>query len=190
MAKSKSTSEEGHRICKHDSDVRMKHPGVTGTTVALGIEPGLSLDNLFLSYFSNLGHSCQSVGESLRQLVDLDWFTDQLFTGTGTGSGYCSERSDTGQTRSEKLTVFWLFSVLPVSPWLANSPTFGRVPVSVVSGTGAASLPNETTETKTECPTPCQCSCTGIQPECMIGVQRALPDIKSGGGPVLRVVCI
>ncbi|KAG8287569.1 hypothetical protein J6590_034948 [Homalodisca vitripennis] len=52
-----------------------------------------------------------------------------------------------GQTRSEKLTVFWLFSVLPVSPWLANSPTFGRVPVSVVSGTSAASLPNETTET-------------------------------------------
>ncbi|KAG8271238.1 hypothetical protein J6590_068128 [Homalodisca vitripennis] len=48
-----------------------------------------------------------------------------------------------GQTRSEKLTVFWLFSVLPVSPWLANSPTFGRVPVSAVSGTGAASLPEQ-----------------------------------------------
>ncbi|KAG8334348.1 hypothetical protein J6590_092489 [Homalodisca vitripennis] len=42
---------------------------------------------------------------------------------------------------------------------------FIRVPVSAVSGTGAASLPNETTETKTECPVPCQRSCTGIQPE-------------------------
>ncbi|KAG8314608.1 hypothetical protein J6590_089018, partial [Homalodisca vitripennis] len=67
--------------------------------------------------------------------------TDQLFSGTGTGTGYCSERSDCSETRLEKLTVFWLFSVLHVSPWLANSPTFGRVPVSAVSGTDAASLP-------------------------------------------------
>ncbi|KAG8300651.1 hypothetical protein J6590_071636 [Homalodisca vitripennis] len=58
------------------------------------------------------------------QVVDLDWTTDQLFTGTG----YCS------QTRSEKLLCFWLFSALPVSPWLANSTTFGRVPVSAVNG--------------------------------------------------------
>ncbi|KAG8264975.1 hypothetical protein J6590_105543 [Homalodisca vitripennis] len=70
--------------------------------------------------------------------------TDQLFSGTGTGTGYCSERSDCSETRLEKLTVFWLFSVLHVSPWLANSPTFGRVPVSAVSGTGAASLPGTT----------------------------------------------
>ncbi|KAG8305687.1 hypothetical protein J6590_064482 [Homalodisca vitripennis] len=48
-----------------------------------------------------------------------------------------------GQTRSEKLLCFWLFSALPVSPWLANSTTFGRVPVSTVSGTGAASLPEQ-----------------------------------------------
>ncbi|KAG8273049.1 hypothetical protein J6590_028939 [Homalodisca vitripennis] len=111
-----------------------------------------------------------------------------------------------GQTRSEKLTVFWLFSVLPVSPWLANSPTFGRVPVSAVSGTGAASLPEQL---KNGMPAPCQRYWTGIQPECSApihffwnkvglkmcfftsytelartGVQGALPDVRSGGGPV------
>ncbi|KAG8240751.1 hypothetical protein J6590_102544, partial [Homalodisca vitripennis] len=90
-------------------------------------------------------------------------FTDQLFTGTGTGTGYCSERSDCSETRLEKLTVFWLFSVLPVSPWLANSPTFGRVPVSAVSGTGAASLPEQL---KNGMPSSCQRYWTGIQPEC------------------------
>ncbi|KAG8269751.1 hypothetical protein J6590_100768 [Homalodisca vitripennis] len=123
--------------------------------------------------FKNLLGEVPSVGESLRQvlifcLVEVSWLTlTSLPTSCSPAPALALATVRSGQTRSEKLTVFWLFSVLPVSPWLANSPTFGRVPVSVVSGTGAASLPNETTETKTECPAPCQCSCTGIQPECM-----------------------
>ncbi|KAG8316817.1 hypothetical protein J6590_040064 [Homalodisca vitripennis] len=49
------------------------------------------------------------------------------------------------------------------STWLANSPTFGRVPVSAVSGTGAASLPEQLNNLM---PAPCQRYWTGIQPEC------------------------
>ncbi|KAG8318780.1 hypothetical protein J6590_105945, partial [Homalodisca vitripennis] len=95
-------------------------------------------------------------------LVEVSWLT---LTSLPTTCSPAPAIVRSGQTRSEKLLCFWLFSALPVSPWLANSTTFGRVPVSAVSGTGAASLPNETTETKTECPVPCQRSCTGIQPE-------------------------
>ncbi|KAG8298330.1 hypothetical protein J6590_018743 [Homalodisca vitripennis] len=77
-----------------------------------------------------------------------------LFTGTGTGTGDCSE--NVGEATG---SVCSLSSV----PWLANSPTFGRVPVSAVSGTGAASLPEQL---KNGMPAPCQRYWTGIQPEC------------------------
>ncbi|KAG8285430.1 hypothetical protein J6590_080509 [Homalodisca vitripennis] len=51
-------------------------------------------------------------------------FTDQLFTGTGTGTGYCSERSDT----FGEATAFLSVHCSSRSPWLANSPTFGSLP--------------------------------------------------------------
>ncbi|KAG8269400.1 hypothetical protein J6590_108148, partial [Homalodisca vitripennis] len=45
------------------------------------------------------------------------------------------------ETRSEKLLRLLSVRCSSRSTWLANSPTFGRVPVSAVSGTDAASLP-------------------------------------------------
>ncbi|KAG8256242.1 hypothetical protein J6590_073262 [Homalodisca vitripennis] len=63
-------------------------------------------------------------------LMIVPHFTDQLFTGTGTGSGYCSERSDTFGEATALLSVLCSSR----STWLDNSPTFGRVPVSDVSG--------------------------------------------------------
>ncbi|KAG8312615.1 hypothetical protein J6590_020538 [Homalodisca vitripennis] len=176
-------------------------------------EPGLSLDNLFLSFILPTSATLVSrwgspsvrvlifclVGLIGRdQLVVLDWFTDQLFTGTG----YCSERSDV--RRSYCVSGCSLLFPFPHG-WL-TSPTFGRVPVSAVSGTGAASLPEQL---KNGMPAPCQRYWTGIQPECSApihffwnkvglkmcfftsytelartGVQGALPDVRSGGGPV------
>ncbi|KAG8247140.1 hypothetical protein J6590_067787 [Homalodisca vitripennis] len=129
----------------------------------------------------------------------LSSFTDQLFTGTGTG--YCSERSDTFGEATALLSVHCSSR----STWLANSTTFGRVPVSAVSGTGAASLP--TALKPTECPRPASAigpasnrsvvlplisSGTRLDQKCFllliplerIGLYGALPDVRSGGGPV------
>ncbi|KAG8277406.1 hypothetical protein J6590_043776 [Homalodisca vitripennis] len=71
-------------------------------------------------------------------------FTDQLFTGTGTGTGtgYCSERSDTFGEATALLSVHCSSR----STWLANSTTFGRVPVSAVNGMVRRVCPMVTTE--------------------------------------------
>ncbi|KAG8313793.1 hypothetical protein J6590_107364, partial [Homalodisca vitripennis] len=111
-----------------------------------------------------------------------------------------------GQTRSERLTALLSVHCSSRSTWLANSTTFGRVPVSAVSGTDAASLP--TALKPTECPRPASAigpasnrsvvlpfisSGTRLDQKCFFtsytelartGVQGALPDVRSGGGPV------
>ncbi|KAG8294979.1 hypothetical protein J6590_090908 [Homalodisca vitripennis] len=109
-------------------------------------------------YLNNLGKrilrwGSHSVRVLIFCLVEVSWLTlTSLPTSCSPAPALALATVRSGQTRSEKLTVFWLFSVLPVSPWLANSPTFGRVPVSAVSGTDAASLP--TALKPTECPRP------------------------------------
>ncbi|KAG8242049.1 hypothetical protein J6590_073629 [Homalodisca vitripennis] len=111
-----------------------------------------------------------------------------------------------GQTRSERLTALLSVHCSSRSTWLANSTTFGRLPVSAVSGTDAASLP--TALKPTECPRPASAigpasnrsvvlpfisSGTRLDQKCFFtsytelartGVQGALPDVRSGGGPV------
>ncbi|KAG8246106.1 hypothetical protein J6590_092399 [Homalodisca vitripennis] len=121
---------------------RLEHSMVLGPVLG---QFGLSV----LSYLSHLGHSYQSVGESLRQT------TDQLFTGTG----YCSEtRSAEAYCVSVCSLLFpfphgWLTPLLSAGNCLSHPLNFillagfslpprhiFSVPVSAVSGTGAASL--------------------------------------------------